>query len=493
MRIDASIAGRAIALSDWSLSWRVNLGCDQFRATIPADDARALRQGDAVRVYYEGGPAWGGTLSIAPAIRADGRAEIAASGYGYEAERRSERRLYQSQDLTIWTESGSDPHVDTSGTPVYPNHKKVATPDQLRWRLDRQVALAVDQQSGWLFWAQGQQLTQVKARVIKSDTNANMQLRLMRGTGPTGALTQVTTWSMGTGTPSGTEITASISTPEDMVAFLLRVATAHTPADVEKYQLTNVRVYGLTTSDTLTGNQVAANVASALGWTSTTADTDTTNMLPLDWDNGTWADLLSMIAARVDRHWFVDAERRFHWRAWGNETWTVYSRDADLELAPEPVYNRAVVRYETPMGVPLTVTVHANPDPLSGTGQINALEASLPDPQPNATLASAYANALISQFSRQRYSGSMTIGAAYGASGANRPYAVRPGHTVRIADWAPGRDQTLRVVSVEHRSGGTITLELEGGLSSEAVLAQLPRVVPVPIGGMNIRPRPRQR
>jgi hypothetical protein len=116
----------------------------------------------------------------------------------------------------------------------------------------------------------------------------------------------------------------------------------------------------------------------------------------------------------------------------------------------------------------------ASPDPLASVGIVNAYEYSLEDRQGGSTLAASVADKLVTRFSRQRYSGKATVVNAFDETGRDNPYGIRPGDTVRIADWAPGEDVTLRVYDVT-LGQNSVELGLEEPINLSALLRRRTR------------------
>jgi hypothetical protein len=482
-----TVDGTPVFLSpDWSAQSLANRGFDQMRGRMTEPSWRRLTasgQGSVVAGFTDSGDAiWEGRLSTIPQI-VGGEAHFAAQGYYVQAERKDDRLFIQSQDMDIWQPLDGEPFLNSLGNPFYDSHKliDVQVGNRVQFSLAKDEEVTNGQRDGAAFWAEGVNLGQIKFTMnwtSPDDTNDTM-FRLQRATGPTGSATNVNSWNTITGNRSSTK-TETIGSPEDMLLLYFEVGTTHTPSSKKKYAATRIVVWSeITTAVSFSAYQVVDYIADTLGWDTTGIVSATYNVLPFDWEDGDWSAAATYVAELEDKQWGVyeslPGGPRCVYDDWGAREWTVYlSGGAAVDLTPLEIYNKAIVWYETPTGRTRQRVSTASPDPLASVGIVNAYEYSLEDRQGGSTLAASVADKLVTRFSRQRYSGKATVVNAFDETGRDNPYGIRPGDTVRIADWAPGEDVTLRVYDVT-LGQNSVELGLEEPINLSALLRRRTR------------------
>jgi hypothetical protein len=432
-----------------------NGGFDQMRGEVPLAEWVAFPtppgQGAIVQASQDNGRvAWYGRLSAAPQI-IDGVARIAAQGEKVRAVKATNRRFYQSKDYSLFTERAADPfNAAVSDDKLYVR----INPGRIVIReISSNVVLAGTEFQGVVAWVPNAgPISRIAFTVQKFGGNdANYDLRVYTGPGPSGGWTQRYSAAQGAGSASAIDVTTGAPASHDAVIIQLNRTAAGTRAgDPWGVGITGLRVNGLAVGDTFTGSQVISNIATALGYGTAGIQTTALNVLPLDFSSGAWADDMTYVALLEDAFWRVLENANCEYALWSNaRLWNVYQdRGAMADLTPLEVFNQVTVHYLTAHGAPAQVTVIANPDPLAGTGITNTFEESLTDVQGDATLATALATALMARLQVQRYSGTIRVVETFDQNGGG-PFDIRPGDRITVSDFGPSQSITLRVSETE--------------------------------------------
>lgn len=468
--ISWTIDGLSTPLAGWSSTTTAFGGFGQMRGTIKEADARRIpstvMQGSLVKGFTDGGSVvFEGRLSAPPAIRG-GLATFAAQGESVRAVKRTNRLLYQSRDVSLWTDRANPPYSDTGSSP---DLRVDVSPGALTWEFESGQAASAGEYHGVRFWAPGTQISRYAFRMLSTFTAANHVIRTHRFTGPNGSPTLVLDHPLAL----DTTVDAGTGAGEDGLNFEFILTSGSGTWTSNFIRLIDVRVNGNDLlTDSFTGSQVVADVGQRCGYDTSAVLTTSLNVLPLDWTSGSWAELLSYIATLEDRYWGVYEDGKLKYPAWGDREWTVYQADgATVDLTPLELYNQVTVKYVDVGGAPREVTVTASPDPLAATGIVNVWEESLADVQADSTLATQVAGNLLQRVSVQRYAGRIDCIKAIDSTGRDAPFEIRAGDTVRVADWDMNTAVTLRVFEVEYTPNG-VSLGIEAGVSIASMLAR---------------------
>lgn len=474
-----TVDGRPVDVSDWRANSVINGGFDQMEGSITAATARRLpfsvAQGATVTAYLDSGNVmWEGRLSSDPHIQ-EGVARFGALGHKERLEKEHGRLLYQTRDYSLWQDAGDEPH---SIAFMEDNIDAEARRSALFFRIYRDETYASGDVRYVALWVPGAEITRYAGNIVRSSDTAFWDIRIQRFTGPSGARTVVADHGLNTGDP--TSLDETIATPEDALLIGLRnlSGVSTTPGQNQTYRFNNLRVNGIASGDTFTivdvFNDVADRVDLDVGGVAAGL---TTNVLPLDWTEGAWSELLDYVAMLGLAWWRVLEDRGsgpyLEAATWDDSrAWTTMQshHGARLSLAPLEVFNRVVVHYQSVSGIARQVTVDADPDPLAGTGLTNTYEEELADPQANATLATAVADALIGQVAERRFAGSIDLVQARDEAGRDSPLEVLAGDVVTVADWDMGESRAMRIHEVEYRPDG-ISVGIESEVSVTAMIA----------------------
>lgn len=439
-----TIAGMPLPVADWSADAEANRGYGQMRGTLLASDARRIPypvgQGDRVRgSTADGRICYDGAITAPPVLQG-GLALFAAQGESVRAEKRSERRFYQTRDVSIGAPQESDPHNIYQQPHII--HVDVRTGSVLLMP-EANVGLVGGEDNAVALWVAGGSIT----RVAYHRTLVGLggwRNKIFRGTGPNFPSGATLVVDVAT---ASTPIDQLVASGSDMVTISLAWDGGAATTGAEYLLLHNIRLNGLAAGDTYLGSQVVADIGGALGWDVSGVEVTGTNVLPLDWTEGSWADLLTYIAGLEDRVWGVWEDGKLTYRRWGETEWTCYQSDgARVQVDDREIFNGVVVKYRAANGAPAEVTVKASPDPLAGKGP-NYWPAELADIQGNAELATAVANALLPQVAAPHPAGTVEAVRLYDKFGREATYEARPGDHVRVADLTDGRSMRIQATT----------------------------------------------
>lgn len=450
-------------------------GFDVMSGVISRVDARRTKagQGSIVRASLESETLWEGRLTTIPMILAD-EATLKAQGAMHIAEGSETRRLYRSDDYSAWTTADSDPFG-------YQNADKITTfggDSKLGWELNKGDDLNNGVHAGYVFWAQGQELSKIVLKMGKSEDDSKFDLYIRDAPGPSGSLSNVDHFTLGAANPSGTQKTTTLR-DKDLVSLFVEInqSTSGGLNAKKRFWVTGLSVYGLTTSDSFGASDVIADVADALHFSTANIDDSGTAILPLDWDSGSWLELMLYIADLDDARVCMFEDRGngpvVDYSAWDDTAlWIVNAEHADLSgLEPQQLYSQATVKYETPGGVSQEVTVEADPNPLPDD-LVNDYSYELNDRQVSDSLAQRLASTLIGRYSRQMWGGSITIADAETPSGIHTPQKIRGGDRVNLRGWDVDSNLELRVMDSQVEAG-QVQLGIEQGVGLPALVADL--------------------
>lgn len=488
-RVSWTVGGLPTSMFDWSYSTSWDGGFDQMRGSLTLADLNRTdpRQGTKLKAFSDGGVVlWEGRIATPPKVT-DAAAYISGQGYRVEAQKETSRLFIQSRDMSIWQPTDGEPFVDSSGVPVYNANKNISVDirNRIKFRVDRNVTVPADRRNGAVFYAEGVNIKKVAfvQSFDDSDMTTSLTLRAYRSDGPngspTGDQTFVSSWSLNVDSSSGNPQSQTFATAQDLIILYLHSAVSFSPSDPAEYILTKVRVWSdVTSAETYDGSEVMAYIADALGWDTGGISSQTFDVLPFDWQDGSWADAATYVAEIEDRYWRVLDDRGdgpyLEYNDWGATTWTCYlSRGCQADLTPEELFNEVWVWYETPSGVRRKKTVTFadinEEDPLLAAGITNVYEYELNDRQADGTLATNVGKKLLRRFIRPRLSGSLDVQTAFDDAGNSRPFEIRAGDVIRIADYAANEAKEFRVMDTDV-SASSIRCGVEREVNLEALL-----------------------
>ncbi|MFL5736747.1 MAG: hypothetical protein ACJ76P_05350 [Actinomycetota bacterium] len=427
---------------------------------------------------------WTGKISAPPKIVNDKTlALFSCEGPMTVLARNASRLLYRNDDASAWVAADSDPHH-------YQQYEKIAvqqTGARLMWKLDKGEnyvhGTSSQKRAGFVFWAAGCDITSIAFTINKSGDDNNFEIQICQAdTGPSGALNVETQWGLGGANPDGTTKDYRLTSPSPLVAFFVRCITDESNlGQVERFWLTNVRVRGIATDDSMTTSDIVTDLSNRCDYGIAGIKATGTLALPIDWSDQ-WTGLADLMSERDDWRWtVVDATRpwnvygRMDYDAWG-PTWRAHLSHGLTEgLELQPLYNRATVYYTTKAGVLQSVTLDADPsdDPLREDAVTREWPdpPTLPDDQPDKTLATTTAQNGLNMVTKQRANGPVTFthcqNEDYSRASA---YDVKAGGLFEIPDFDP-KLPAQRIVSVTYRPT-EVEAQLGQDISSDAVIAR---------------------
>jgi hypothetical protein len=454
-----SLDGKPVDFA-WSRAGATLGGYDSCSGVIPESQAGTAQQDSLITGWTENGdPVWEGRLAQDPYVT-NGLASFSARGHKAEAEERFERVLFQSRDITDWSDATGPPFNLTPGLPAALSFSNVIT------------LFAENSEGGTKtytaklgFWAPGHVGGITRYAYDVQGTPQSFSIVVKRGIGPDGGLTTIATHN---GSPVDQTVATNTS---DML--IMEVSMTLVPSGAAKLDLMNLRVNGIGTTDSLTTADVMTELGARLGWDTSGVFPSSTMVLPFDLVGNWVSDGFDYLAGIDDRFWRVTRDKsstvpKLHYAPFGDRTWDVtLAADATPEIAPLPRYNRVVVHYQDNAGTPRSFTLTASPDPLARYKLVHTYPITLPDRQPDTTLPEAVAATLLPRVSAKRYGGRLQIT----GTTAGDIFAVLPGDEVRIGDWGPSEAQRFRIHEVEWSPEGA-TLGLEQPASAASLISK---------------------
>jgi hypothetical protein len=470
-----SVGGRSVE-ADWdTVTMAAPGGYGSLTITVPASQlpvgtgpftpVHATR--DSGRVLY-----WGEVSSPPRIFR--GRAVLELQGYKDRLTRSRGRRLYQSQDVGGWVAGDGDPHNklmnDSYDVSVGAGRIVIIVHSESFLANDRALVL---------FWAPGETIRRIAFDVDRGNGLPNFDIRIVTGTGPSGAIAAEGTYNLA-GTTQ-VNIDRTLTNPADMVGIQLEANGSTTP-NRTRVRVTNLRVNGRAVGDSFTLAQLSTDLAAELNWESLPAPDSGNSVLPLDWIAG-WDSELDNVCESEDGIWLViepglhsSQPAGLYIGPWGRHSFSCADEHgANFENLQQLLpYNRAEVSYETVTGITKTVTADANPDPFGGmVGTVvwpPEGPFALSGRHKASTRADTAAARLIAYFSQPRVRGQVQLGALIGGGHA---WDVEAGDLLTLADYHLATGATVgpqRVTAVERRANGTATATVGADISLSKLL-----------------------
>jgi hypothetical protein len=485
-----SLAPVAFALADNEAKvegWASNDnegGYDQCSGAMSEEEYRRVgspTQGAALVVYEGAEVRWAGRFAAPPQLK-DGMAFFNATGYKEAAAKKTQRLLIQTADMGQWVQADSDPHLNGSDIPVYDHSRKVgldSTTGSLRFSLGKDQAMATGDAAVFILYAEGAEFAGGRLRWTQTynaaDEFPKLDVRVQRANGPASAETNETTVLLSTGNNGSQQSITIGGASIDLLTLGLHCndGTFAPNASAMRWTLTKVRANSsITTADSYNASDVVTYIAGQMSWSTAGVVPTTYDVLPFDWDQGSWLDALLYVAELEDNFVRI-GNNTIEYAPWGTTAWTVSQAEgADADLKPLELFDQARVFFETSAGVKRsklrTVVDLSLIDPIPGF--TNTYEFEMEDRQKSNALPSAVADKLVRRFSTQRYAGSIEVVAAKSTDGRDNPRAIRYGDTVKIADWGPGEAQTLRVMEVA-QGPTSVTLGVEQPVNIASLVA----------------------
>lgn len=446
----------------------------------------------------EGTVVWDGYIRT-PTPNADGTCTMHAVGWKTLIEERSDPLLWQTRYYGDWQTPDSDDFSDS-----FHNSQHIDAMVQdaaLKWVSQKGTDIADGNKAMVLWWGGGNDASpqhvcrRIAGRILGSDnvggqSAANWSLHLERFTGPVsaGSATDVYIfWNeMNDKNSSPFDITlgAGVGGPASLIGFTLYKKGAVTNNSLNKtwrFWVENLRVNDLASGDSYTASAMVNDLKDRLGFGNDYVTATSQNVLPLWWQQGTWADLMDYLSGTEGNWkwgvWEMGAQGpRIEFRDWntGNTTWKVWAypqsgvaNAVDVQLADsEDIYSVVDVTYKQGGSSRIRhARVNVSPNPFSGLD--NPLKSrqrtytfALPDIQFDDAFAKNVAQKLANDFGTQRYSGTIRASYAQDAATGNdkSSYQIKAGDKLNIVDF-PGGNFIERIYEVQHDdNGSTLTV-----------------------------------
>lgn len=470
--VHATIDDRSVSLEDWQCDSVANGGPRTFTAKVPGN-ATWAEQEAPVRVWLpDGTDLWAGRLTVDPVL-ARGKLQVRAEGYGADIAASPTRMFYRSDGtLNGWADKESDPFGGTNND----KYDLQQFPGLLRFKMPGSDTWVANDQAGFAVYVENSLITRYSIRVAPGASYAAFTLETFTFDGPaTGTNTAITTHSLAIGAPTTYAQTISAITPPES-GLILRIVTSGAASGTRRVvNVTAIKIYGRTLSDTFSASDVVTDVAQDAGLDASLVQTNPLAVLPLDWP-GDKTELLTYIANLTDWHWEpvgpVEAGEpaRVMFGPWE----TVVSADSATGIVPEWEYlkrfNKVKVPFNYVSGAPGEAFALADPDPFPGRDVIYEADA-LKDEQTSADLAESVAAALAPYRAQRNRAGRIEVGRVYGPTGVPMDgFHVKPGYLI---DTGESGLPPQRIVGMSYRASGPPVADVGKDFNVIRLLAKL--------------------
>jgi hypothetical protein len=453
-RVFASVGDTEIRLhDDWEFSETAMGGYDMASLSLPEWYARRhphIIDEDAEVVFWNdaGQELWRGVVQRPPEF-SDGLAHLEAAGAQHIARDRSDRLLYQVVGTDGWVICDSDPHNYQA------NSKFDASVDNNRLLVNRQKGETFQsgQKSGFVFWADGEDLNRLAFILRKTASLTNYEVRVQQADGPSGDLVTVRTYPLDDNNPDHTpKNTTNLGGHHDLIAMMVYCNSDNTPGSNEKIWFEDIRVNGIADDDTFTTAQVARDIAHRLGWDTDAIVASDFNALPYEVNDQDWGSALDYLSLLDKMPWqaYGETMRRKSWDA--DEYDLAYEEGVTADLSPEPVYDTVTIKYQSNNDKWHEVTE------TQGPGRTYP-PVTMSDPQRGPENARQYAENLLQEKGVERWGGTVTV-----TDGEREMHA---GRTFVLHDWDQEDDKRLKISDVTQHADS-----VELGIESPQIVSR---------------------
>lgn len=410
-------------------------------------------------VGSDGHEVWYGDLI--QAVARNDRIELTGRGTRSRAERFSGRLMFLSRNAADFQPGDSDPYNYKTGDA----YEIDAQGSRIAITASKDADVNPNAKNGVVFWAEDNVIQSVAFNMDWNGTGAVLKnvIRIMSALGPNGTLTQAGgDISMDTTPPVIDRNIAGrnegTKRPDLIWIGMHRVDdVASTFATKIKIVLTNLRVRGLVDQDQFFGQDVVKEVCARLGVDDHEVQFDGVDLHALDHKDGSYADLLDLIALLTGYRWrFLHNSQGIYcdFGPWEDKTWYTTRAAGPSDIYGTTIYNRASVRYTTTRGIvrevmaePIDIDV---PDPYEQGLEIvfpqdGSVE--LVDRYNTRDVAEQIATRLLRQVIVPRLGGTMERVWLEDENGNVVPsYHAMSGDTIVVKDGAAGQALSGRII-----------------------------------------------
>lgn len=459
-------------------SWQYRIGVEGFdtftgRAPDPRKVPSQLDDGAEITGFLSGGEVvWQGTCDAKPQIDENGLAVIGATGPAKHIAERNDRMFYKTIGAGgAGFTDGRDPPYD------YATRERIGLtikPASLIFRIERDVAYAVNDRHVAILWMQGGTIGRVKGTIERETNATNAELLVGKVTGPSGAIGSELQRDLATGALT---FDVAISSPtRDGIVIGVQYNAAQTPTTTHIIRVRDLEIWGLRTTDQVLAHEVMQDIGTLAGFDVSGVQESTLDVLPLDWD-APLPELLQYMALLLD--WTVLAvERSAYDRPpqlvagpWETRWEASYGYGLTGKLKDDPLYSHVLVEWENESGEREELLLAADPNPLPDTGTRVYPFALEERHRSGSNLPLSAGSSVLNQVSVLRYSGRLSSFSLHDiATGRNVPFLARPGTKVRVPDWDVNAAREHRIMEVEGTHNG-VALGIETPLKVDRLVA----------------------
>ena len=428
------------------------------------------RLGAEWRVYdtVAGQYIWGGDLRD-PESSA-GVVTLTADGWGKRGDRFVDSLLFEDQNIDHWISGDQEPLPGQPiGNAYHPNARINAEVigDKLVFTVRRFVNFhpnSLPAHTGMYYWLPGVNLKRIEFDIAKNANAPAYTLQLVgTATGPTGALSVITSWSLDAGGP--TSVNYSIAGSYDLIGLRIVRTTAVKHARHRRFQIKNLKVGGIATTSVYTVADGMLELFTRMGVASTSLASTSQSMLPYMTTQATLGQVADDICSYAGWTWRIDIHPSTGVKvgvagppgASPMSTWNLAQTAAPVTILPAERFNKVRVEYTIAHGsYTLSKTVAASPNPFPG-GYDSVFQLDWNDP-PSEAFATAFAQVVANELSLERHTGTATFSQVKVGATPYAPTVVRPGDKL-ILDNYGSKEIIIKSLSVDE-SGAIVEVEL---------------------------------
>ena len=401
---------------------------------------------------------WAGQLND-PEVLDDGSVILTADGWGKLSDTSSGYFLLLSYNLESWVMGDQEP-LSYNLSDKY--NVKIGG-NTIAWVIDKETAFKrndlgnpAEWWSGAFRYTPGNDIRYISFSIEKPKNMPDYKLQIVKGTGPSGALTVVQQWTLDAGAPSS--VTQAITAGSDMVGIRVLRTTQAEQAEVRRVAVKNVHIGSYIQSDTIELDDAFSLLFDEMNITTKDISASTVSAVPYEADQGTFGQIADELSLLDNWNWRIDVNGAGSKVGYagpiGRKTWNLVRANSPVHLLPQPRYSHVRFSYKAAGGVTLTDTVQSSPA-IVPAGYERTFQLDLPEP-PHFTVAQLFAQKVANYMSEIRHSGTASFTFVTDPSGPTEVHGtkVRPGDKLVLTNQD---NRAVIVNSLEHDAGGDIT------------------------------------
>ena len=405
------------------------------------------------------GPIWAGELND-PEKKADGSVVLTAEGWGKRGDADAKDFIILSYDFDDWQSGDQEPLNYRGKDQISVNSGK-----RLIFKIDKETQFKKNNGGNPSFWWNGMfrfvagiDWRFISFNIEKTHSDSNYTLELVTGSGPTGTLTILDSWSLGPGGP--TAVSRNIPSGSDLVGLRLVRSTETKHAPKRRFMIYDVHLGAISLDETFTleeaFNELYVRMTGvAPGFVSSSS----VSVVPFEVENGTYGQIADELSLLDNWFWRIvgnSAGAKFGEAGpMGRKKWKLERVNSPIDPVPQARYSHVRVSYRKKSGVIAAKEVTASPNTFPvGFKRVFVIDWERP---PHEGPATVFAQAAANYLNNQRDAGtaSFTYVRDNDAPGNEfRGTVVLPGDKLILTQHA---NKEVVVAGTSHEGDGSVT------------------------------------